>query len=86
MKLSKLIEQLDDEHRLGVNYRREQIVLLAEQLRRRHVETAMLLMESARVNRMLLESLFPQSEPVNTYGTEGAQSWRPDAGLLDAEM
>lgn len=86
MKLSRLIEQLDGDDRLAVDYRRQQIVLLAEQLRRRHMETAMLLMESVRINRMLLESFFPQNTPVSTYSASGPQSWRPNAGLLDAEM
>lgn len=86
MKLSRLIEQLSEADRLGVDYRRQQVVLLVKQLRSKHMETALLLMESARINHLLLKSLFPHSEPVTTYSTDGAKSWRPDAGLLDAEL
>ncbi len=86
VRLSRLIEQLEGDDRLAADYRRQQIVLLAEQLRRKHMETALLLIESARINRLLLESFFPQSQPVNTYDADGPQSWRPDAGLLDAEL
>ncbi len=86
LKLSRLIEQLDGDDRLTVDYRRQQIILLAEQLRRRHMETAMLLMEAGRINHMLLETLFPQTSPVTTYSPDGPSSWRPDAGLLDAEL
>ncbi len=86
VRLSSLIEQLEGDDRLAADYRRQQIVLLAEQLRRKHMETALLLMESSRINRLLLDSFFPQSQPVNTYDADGSQSWRPDTGLLDTEL
>jgi len=85
-KLARLIEALPESQRSAVDYRRQQIVLQAERLRRRHMETAVLLMESARINRLLLETLLARGEPVTTYGAKGPRSWRADTGLLDAEM
>ena len=49
------------------------------------MRTVMLLGECARINRMLLEAMFPHSEGVVTYGAGGAEPWQPDAGLVDAE-
>jgi len=86
LKLSRIIESLDEDDRLTVDYRRQQIVVLGEQLRREHLETAILLAESARINRLLLEGLFPQSRPVTTYDIDGQKSWRPGAGLLNTEL
>jgi flagellar biosynthesis/type III secretory pathway chaperone len=85
MKLSRLIDLLDEQDRLTVDYRRQQIILLTEQLRKQHAATMILLAESARINRMLLENLFPQSQPVKTYSAAGADSWRPATGLLDTK-
>jgi flagellar biosynthesis/type III secretory pathway chaperone len=85
MKLSWLLERLSDEQRPQIEYRRQQIVLLAEQLRQRHLETALLLSECARINRLVLESLFPEADNVQTYGTQGQTSWQMEAGLVDTE-
>ena len=38
---------------------RQQIIILAEKLASQQMEVAVLLRESARINRLLLESLFP---------------------------
>jgi len=86
LKLSALIGRLQGQRRAALEYRRQQIVVLTDKLRRQHLETCLFLLESSRINRMLLESLFPDSEPVITYGVEGADQWRPDTGLVDAEL
>ena len=85
MTLSVLIGELPLPLGEALDRRRKQILLLAGDLRHRHLQATMLLAESARINRMLLESLFPSSESVTTYSTGGADSWRPDTGLVDAE-
>jgi len=66
--------------------RRQQIIVLTSKLRQQHLETCLFLLESSRINRLLLESLFPDSEPVVTYGADGQDQWRPDTGLVDAEL
>lgn len=86
MRLADLIDALDEPDKLTVEYRRNQIVLLAEKLRRQYMTTAMVLRESARINQVLLEGLFPKAQPVQTYDANGPSTWRPDTGLLEAEM
>ena len=86
LRLSRLIGELTAEQNLALDYRRQQIVLLTEKLRRQHLETAVVLSECARVNRMLLETLFPEGSTVTTYSTDGANPWRPDVGLVNAEF
>lgn len=84
-RLAKLIEELPDQFASEVDYRRKRIVLLSDQLKRRHMETVVVVTECARVNRLLLESLFPQTQSVTTYGTQGKSSWQLDVGLVDVE-
>jgi flagellar biosynthesis/type III secretory pathway chaperone len=86
IRLSDLIGLLDGEPKTHLREKRQQIILLAERLKRKHVTTAILLGESARINRLFLESLLPQTDAVTTYGTSGAKPWRTSSGLVDAEM
>jgi len=67
-------------------FRREQLADLAEQVRRKHMRTALLLVECARINRMLLEGLFGRSGSCRTYDPTGTAAWDTDAGLVDAEL
>ncbi len=85
MKLSCLIEQLGEPDRLTVEYRREQIILLSERLREQYMATAMLLAESQRINRILLEGILSQGPTVNTYSAAGSDSWHPGGTLLNTE-
>ncbi|MFW6133280.1 MAG: hypothetical protein ACOC8F_05230 [Planctomycetota bacterium] len=85
LRLSGLIDRLDGADRERIERRRERIVSLVEAVRYEHIKAAMLLTECARVNRELLESLFPASTPVTTYGAGGQESWRPHTGLVDTE-
>ncbi len=84
--LSELIPQLAPDDRSMIDCRRRQIVELAGRLRREHTHTAMLLRECMRINRLLLENLFPKSETVTTYGARGRTSWQPQAGMVDTEL
>jgi flagellar biosynthesis/type III secretory pathway chaperone len=84
--LAEIIDSLDDEPRAEMDSRRGQIVVLARHLRHKHLSAVLLLAESARINRLFLERLFPSCRPVRTYGAKGADSWRAEAGLFDAEM
>mgnify|MGYP006280410803 CR=1 FL=1 len=85
LRLSRLIDRLSGEDRGRIEWRRRRIMVLVEDVRREHIRTAMLLTECARVNRELMETLFPASTPVTTYGTSGRESWRPHTGLVDTE-
>ena len=86
MSLSVLIDSMQEQESLALEYRRQQIVILADELRRKHVAAAMLLAESARINRMFLDRLTPQSQSVETYSAKGAKSWRDGTGIVDAEL
>ena len=86
MKLAKLLNLLEGEQKLALEYRRQQIIVLTDELRQQHLQTCLFLLESSRINRLLLENLFPNSEPVVTYGMDGRDQWRPDTGLVDAEL
>ncbi len=86
MKLEMLMDQLDKENSAELEYKRQQIILLAEQLKRRHLDAAVLLAENTRINRRLLEGLIPRSETITTYNTGGTTGWRDSTGLVDAEI
>ncbi len=86
MKLSVLIAELPPSHRPAVDYRRQQIVLLIQDVRRQHLDTALLLGECARINHMLLTGMFPAASEVTTYDHDGPDTWRSDTGLVDAEL
>jgi hypothetical protein len=86
IRLSELILLLDGELKTSLREKRQQIILLSERLKRKHLTTAILLSESARINRRLIESLLPKNDTVTTYGTGGANPWRTSSGLVDAEM
>ncbi len=87
IRLSELIQLLDGEPRKQLREKRQQIILLAERLKRKHLSTAMLLGESARINRRLIQSLLPKAETVTTYGgMGGVKPWQTSSGLVDAEM
>ena len=85
MRLSQLADSLPPAQGSAVRYRRRQIVLLSDKLKRQHIETVVVVTECARVNRMLLESLFPKAGAVTTYGARGQRSARLDTGLVDVE-
>ncbi|HUT02244.1 MAG TPA: flagellar export chaperone FlgN [Phycisphaerae bacterium] len=85
VKLSRLIAALPEPLRGALAEQRQQIIERAEGLQREHMRTVMVLTECARINRLLLESLFPESQGVTTYSAAGSDPWRPEAGLVDAE-
>jgi hypothetical protein len=86
IRLSELVNLLDGESQRLLRDKRQQIILLAERLKRKHLTTALLLGQSARINRRLIESLLPRSETLTTYGLGGAKPWQTSPGLVDAEM
>lgn len=86
IRLSELIGLLEGQSQTRLQEKRQQIILLSERLKRKHLTTAILLSESARINRLLLECLLPKTEAVTTYGAGGAKPWQTSSGLIDAEM
>jgi hypothetical protein len=86
VRLGALLEYLPQGLRESVAFRREQIADLADQTRRQHLQTSLLLMECSRINRLLIEALFGQTRSCQTYDPSGAAAWQSDAGLVDAEI
>jgi hypothetical protein len=86
LKLALLAERIDGDRRQRLREMHGVIVDRAEQLKIQHLNTALVLSEAARLNRMLLEGLFPKAGEVRTYGTDGKEGWRSATGLVDAEM
>jgi broad specificity phosphatase PhoE len=86
LKLADLRPYLTAEQAERMADLRGRLIRAAEQLKRKHLDTAVLLTESMKVNRMLLDGLLPNQQSVTTYGTKGQRRWRPGAGVLDAEL
>ena len=84
-RLGALVGALEGDRRRAVARRREQIMTLMSRLKHQHMATALVVAESARINRMLLASLCPRSSEVTTYGAGGERSWRPASPLVDVE-
>ncbi len=86
MRLSWMIPQLEGNQRTMIEYRRKQIIDLTAQLRHEHSYTSTLLRECMRINRMLLEGMFPSDETMTTYCAGGRTSWQPQTRLVDTEL
>ena len=85
LRLAWLIRQMPPEQASAIQHRRRQIIVLTDRIKRQHMETALVVSECARVNRLLLENLFPQAQTVTTYGARGESSRSQGSGLLDLE-
>ena len=86
VRLCDIAETVDPTQRQRIEYRRQQIILLAEQVQKKHLEIALLLNECARINQLMLESLFPQRQEAITYRADGRELSHTDASLLDTEL
>ena len=86
LRLSVLVTELPDAQASAVNDRRERLAQQVGNLRRQHLQTAMLLIECSKVNRMMMECLLPAGEAVTTYDATGTNLWRNGVGLVDKEL
>lgn len=86
LRLAGLVQELPEPIRSAVDYRRQQIVGLVEDLRRQHLGTTMQLVECVRINRMLLEGLFGAEQSLMMYDMHGTPARGPGGGLVDAEL
>ena len=85
VRIQEILPYLDEPIRLAVKDRREKLMLQANRLREQHLATTILLSESLRINRILLEGLFPRREALETYDTKGVRKWQKGTGLMDME-
>lgn len=86
MKLSELVKRLPPDQAEPIERRRTQIVRKITELRRLHVETAVLLSECARINRMLLDAMLQGGAPASTYDARGGHHRVRTGGLMSAEV
>ncbi len=86
LRLSVLVSELPDTQASAVDDRRGRLARQVGKLRRQHLQTAMLLVECSKVNRMMMECLLPAGETVTTYDAAGTNLWRNGAGLVDKEL
>jgi len=86
MRLSRLLEAMSGQDRQALQQRRQMVAQLAGELQRQHLETAVVVFECARINRLLLECLCPSGGSVSTYGADGVGAWCSEGGLVDTEL
>lgn len=82
--LGRIADALGGPDARALEERRTRIREVTEAVRRRHLRTAVLLAQVARVNRELLQGLFSRSGTTRTYRTDGTAPWHPERGLVDA--
>jgi hypothetical protein len=84
-RLERLLGIVGQSDRRLLAQRRRQLIDLAERIRRKHRQTAVLLAECARINRLLIECLVGCDQRVTVYGQRGQQHWRGCGSLMDTE-
>lgn len=85
-RLSQMVSALGGREQLALEAARRRLVELMALLKRKHMETSLLLVECMRVNRLLLDQLLPRATGVTVYGSDGPRTWRNNSGLVDAEL
>lgn len=83
VRLSDLLRRLPPRVAATLDVRRRQVQRLVERLREQHAQTALLLMESARLNRLLLRGLLTGGGGLTTYSPGGRNDWNGRSGLID---
>ncbi|GEM_PF-807988 len=84
-RLERLLGMVGQSDRRILAQRRRQVTDLAERIRRKHRQTAVLLAECARINRLLIECIVGSDKRVTVYGQRGPQHWRGCGSLMDTE-
>jgi hypothetical protein len=82
-RLAEMIAVLPSDRASALAALRGRILDRVGQVRRRHLRTTILLSESARVNRLLLDCLTPRRPAVTLYDRRRRGDWRCGDGLLD---
>ncbi|MCE5326327.1 MAG: hypothetical protein LLG01_07905 [Planctomycetaceae bacterium] len=85
MRLGQLAQALEGPQGRVVDELRGEVLQRVRRLRRRHLETAILLAECSRINRLLLDTLLGRGSSVETYDASGQRRGQMDGGLLNTE-
>jgi len=86
LTLSKLAQRWEGPQRRALEERRRQLLHLTRIVRHENYKASVLLSESARINRLILERLWPGGQSVTTYNAGGAEAWRSESGLFEAQL
>jgi hypothetical protein len=83
VRVADLLVGLPAASAAGLAGLRSRIVDQVQRLRRQHLQAAVLLSESARINRLLLRCLLPHRPAVTLYDRGGPSRWGAGEGLLN---
>jgi hypothetical protein len=86
MNLTYLCSKLPEEKSIMIADKQHELRGLTEKLRIEHMCTSMLLKECARLNKMLLKSIFSESKESVTYNSVGNPSWEMRKGLVNFRL
>lgn len=85
--LSRLDTVLPEERKVQVAERKGKLQSLAEQLKKEHLSTALLLAECARFNRLLLKSIFDLGRTgMVYYGSDGSAKRQIDTAFMNLQF
>lgn len=84
-RLANLVELAEADCRQRLRLRRREVLERAARISLKHRQTAVLLAECTRINRMLIDCMAGTDRRVTLYGQGGAQHWQGDGGLMDTE-
>ena len=85
-RLSKLAAYLPPDLARALEDRRQALTSQLRQLRRKHTEMSMLLLECQKINRLLLECLLRERSGPRTYSANGTLRRRDGGGVMSAEL
>jgi len=84
-RLANLVARVEPASREPLRARRRTVMELAARISLKHRQTAVLLAECTRVNRMLIDCMVPTDQRVTLYGQGGRREWQGGASLMDTE-
>ncbi len=85
LRLSEVIDLVGGRKGARIELRREQIIAQAEKIRKDNWQVATMLGECTKINRSMLEAIFPHKTRVTTYGSRGSKTWQSSQSLVDSE-
>jgi len=87
MTLTKLEARLEGQHKEQITRKRIKLKLLAEELKREHLSTAMLLSDCARFNSLLLRTIFDFDNARTVYyDSSGSAKRQSDAAFVNLQI
>jgi flagellar biosynthesis/type III secretory pathway chaperone len=85
LRLSQIVDLVDSRRAVEIDYRRQQIIHQTRAIQKENMRVSMMISEIGKLNRLMLEAIFPQQTRVTTYGSAGSQTWQTSQSLVNAE-